>query len=830
MIPLWAQEGQPKDSMPTETTLLPDTLYAVSPSEDTGKVVVESELKTPVSYRAKDSIVFFPEAKRILLYNESEIHYEEMRLKAGIIELDWNHNLIRAYPYAYDSLKDTLLQKPTFSDDKGDYIADSLIYHLKTKRGYIEHIETKQGTDYIYGKIVKREPEGHFYVKGGIFTTCDAMPPHFSIKATKLKVLPQDKIISGPLYMEVMGVPIPVVIPFGYFPQARGRTSGFLFPVFGEAIDRGFFARNFGYYWGKSDYIDFLFTADLFSKGGFRIGLLSRYQKRYFLNGELNVEYSIQRYNEQEDPDFRENKTFFVRWKHQQNLSTQTKLTANVNAGSSNFLKFNSYQIQDYLTTQLQSSVTMNHQFPHSPWYVVVGATHSQQLQTRLVTINAPNVFLSRPRFFPFKSKKGVTKEHWYERIGINYAATFNSQVAVRDSNLFRPTTFQDSLRYGLKQTFQTNVNFKVLKHFTLTPTFSLNEYWYPVQVQKTFVSRDDTFFVKKDTLLRFTTVRDFQFQTQLATTLYGTIQKKNWGFRHTMIPSLSLQYQPDFREPHWKVYKQVQVDTTGRLSYYSIVEDGLFGGPPQGEIKALHFNLLNQYQMKVLKKDIRQRPDTLVQNPRDKFRYITLFDNIGFSTSYNFAADSLRLSPFEFVARTLIIGKMNFNLQATLSPYRLDSVGRTINQTYLGSGERRLGRWTQVSLNFGAPLETLLPVDPIRDVFGWEWSLQFNYIFTYSKPAFQKLESQSLSISGNVNPTSSWRISFNSGYDFTTQKMTFTTVNLYRDLHCWEMTLTFVPFGPRKSYFLTIQVKAPSLRDLKVTKRRDWQDRLQTF
>lgn len=831
---LCSQHPEKTDTFDIRLSVSPDSILTDTSSLGSNDVEregsTEEAFQEPIYYQAKDSILFFPKEKKIFLYNESEIQYEKMRLKAGIIEIDWHTQLVKAYPYAYDSLKDTLLQRPIFSDEKGDYIADSLMYHLQTKRGYIEHIETKQGTDVIYGKIVKREAEGSFYVKDGIFTTCDANPPHYYIKATKLKVLPQDKIISGPLYMVAMGVPIPVVIPFGYFPQARGRTSGFLFPVFGEALDRGFFARNFGYYWGKSDYVDFLFTADLFSKGGFRVGVLSRYKKRYFWNGECNIDYSIQRYNEPEDPDFQENRTFFIRWNHQQTLSTQTKLSANVNAGSSTYLRFNSYQAQDYLTTQLQSSIILNHQFPHSLWYAVIGATHTQQLQTRLITINAPNLFISRPRFYPFKSRRGVYKDRWYERIGVNYAATFNNQVAVRDSNLFLPTTLRDSLRYGLKQSIQANVNFKILKYFTLTPTFSYNEYWYASRIQKRFVDLGDTQYVEKDTFRTFTPVRDFQWNTQMATTLYGTIQKANWGFRHTMIPSLGFQYKPDFSEAHWGFYKEVQVDTTGEMQKYSIVEDGLFGGPSQGEIQAIHLNILNQYQMKFLKKEIRQNPDTLVQNPKDKFHYVTLFDNIGISTSYNFAADSLQLAPFQFVARTLIIGRLNFNFQAVLSPYMLDSLGRVVNRTYVGSGEGKIGRWTQANLNLGAPLEKLFPFDPIREYLGWEWSLSFNYIYTYSKPAFQAIETQSLTLSGNLKFTSHWNITFNTGYDFTNEKMTFTTINIYRDLHCWEMTLSFVPFGPRKSYFLTIQVKAPSLRDLKITKRRDWQDRLQAF
>ncbi len=837
LFSLWTNDifSQIPDTL-TADTLATDSLVATTDTLDSDslKTSENSDFKAPVFYKAQDSIVFFLEDKTTLFYNNVEVKYEDIDLKSGKVKINWNTKIIEAQ--GIKDSTDTLRQTPVFKDKKDVYYAEKIKYNFETKKGIIIYARTQQGEDVIYGDTVKRNPDKTFFIKDGVFTTCDAQPPHFYIKSSKLKIVPGKKVISGPLLMYVGGIPLPVILPFGYFPQSQGRTSGIVFPTFGESAQRGFFARQFGYYWGASDYFDAFFNADLFTLGGWRFGVISNYKKRYALQGRIQLDYSLQKYNEKFDPDYQEQKTFFIRWNHNHTLTPNDKIQANVNAGSSTFLQFNSYQTTDYLRTQLQSSVTYQKRFVRSPWNLTAGATHSQQLQTRDITISFPNIFLARARWFPFKSQKSL-KKRWYEKVGIAYSTNFTNKLSVKDSNLFLPT-IGDSLQYGLKQNTTTSMNLKILNYFTLSPSLNFAEIWYPWEIEKSYVLRDSSYVLENRRIYRFTPVRDFRGNVNLATQVYGIFQRsRKWAFRHTLNPVLGYSYKPDFSDPTWKVYKKVVHPLTSDTLIYSKVEGGVFGGPAAGEISALNLALNNRYEVKFLKSEYAKGDSALPTNPKDAYKYITLLDNLGIFASYNFAADSMNLSEIRFNARNYILNTFNTNINLSLNPYALDSSGRVINEFYWNT-DKKLGRWTNINITLGASLRNLheffLASDTEKQTqksdyeeFAWKWDLNFNYMFTYSRPAFEIRRTQSLRFGGNFSPTPSWRLSFNSGYDFNTKKLSFTTLTLHRDLHCWEMNITVIPFGIRKSYFLTLQVKASSLRDLKITKRRDWQDRV---
>ncbi len=792
---------------------------------------VTSPLDAPVYYKAADSIVFFLDSQQVYLFNQGQLQYKDLQLESGYIFIDLRRNLIEASG-VWDTAGDSLAQTPVFKDAQETYYAQGMRYNMKTRRGIIFNGRTQQGTDFIYGQRVKRMPQGFFFVQKGQFTTCDANPPHYYIRATKLKVIPGKQVISGPLYMVIADVPIPLILPFGYFPQAQGRTSGFIFPTFGESAQRGFFARGLGYYWGKSEYFDLLLDADLFTLGGYRAGARLRYKRRYRYDGTLSLQYSLQRYNEPDDPDYQENRNFFVQWQHQQQINPKTRFNANVNAGTSSFLRLNSYQEQDYLTTQLQSSITLHHSFYRSPWYFTLGATHAQQLRTRDLSITFPSFFLSRSRMYPFKGK--VTKNRWYERIGITYALNAQNQLSIKDTNLFR-SRIQDSMRYGIRHQIQIAANWKLFRYFSLAPSLSMREYWYPWEIEKFYLQQDSLWVLTTKRIYRLTAVRDFQWNVPLSTRIFGIWQsksKRRWALRHVMTPSIGWQYKPDFSKPNFQVFREVIHPTTQQKLLYSKVEQGIFGGPSAGEIQAITFQILNQYEIKYLKR-VFVDSDSMPPNPKDRYKYQRLLDNLSVSTSYNFAADSLRLSPLQFNARTLIQGIFNLNVDATLHPYALaDSGDYPINRLEW-EVHRRIGRWTAFNFTLGAPIHQLFPQKSEKNNryrFPYQWNLQFNFVYTYSKPARTIVQTRSLRFNGTLQPSRYWKISFSSGYDFDQEQFTFTTFNIHRDLHCWELIMTVVPFGIRRSYFLTIQVKAPSLRDLKITKRRDWQDRIQAF
>ncbi len=827
----WKTFGQVADStnITVQDSVITDTLAIDSTKK-------QSDFDAPVNYQAQDSIIFMIQNKTSYFYNQVKIEYQDMNLSAGFVLIDWAKNLIIAK--GIKDTSDSLVQTPVFKDNKDTYYAEKIKYNFITKKGIIFLAKTKQNEDIIFGEAVKRNPDKTFYIKNGYFTTCDANPPHYIIKSKKLKVIPGKKVISGPLLMEISGVPIPLILPFGYFPQSKGRTSGFVFPTFGEAAQRGFFARNFGYYYGKSDYYDLFINADIFSKGGWRIGTVSRYKKRYKLSGNIDVNYSLQKYNEKTDPDYQENRSFFVRWNHNQTITPNDKFTANVNAGSSNFLRFNSYQTTDYLRTQLQSSITYQKRFVRSPWNLTAGATHTQQLQTRDVTINFPNIFLARSRLFPLK-KLGKKTNTWYQKIGISYSSNFINRVSVKDSNLFLPTTFSDSMKYGIKQQSSVSTNIKLLNYLTLTPSFNYLELWYPWEIEKQFVFRDSVYVLETKRIKKFTPVRQFNTGASLSTQLYGIFQRsRKWALRHTLNPSISYNYKPDFSKSNWNFYKEVVNPTTGEKIKYSKTEDGIFGSPSAGEINAISLAINNRYETKIMKKIYARGDSAMPSNVKEAYNYYTLFDNIGIFSSYNFAADSLNLSPVRLNARTMLVNTLNLNADFTLNPYAIDSTGKVINKFYWNTN-KKIGRWTQINFTAGASVRNLGELlkgkqdknknSPYEE-FDWKWDFSFNYVFTYSRPAFEIYRTQSLRFSGTFSPTRNWRLSFNSGYDFTTEQLSFTTFTLHRDLHCWEMDMTIIPFGLRKSYYLTLRVKAASLRDLKITKRRDWQDRITGF
>jgi len=826
--------------------LLGDTLMG----NDTlrlAQLKADSDLEAPVSYQAQDSILFDVQNQVLYLYGAATLTYTDLKLSADRIQVNWKENLMFAQGTP-DSLGN-LIGAPVFEEKGQKYFAEQITYNFKTQKGKIYYAKTNQSGDIVLGDAIKRNPDNTFFISNGKFTTCDADHPHFYFQSKKLKVIPQDRIISGPLQMVVADVPLPLFIPFGFFPFKTGRTSGIIIPEPGNSPQRGFFFRNLGYYWAASPYWDLIVKGDVFTKGGFRVQLNPRYKLMYKFDGDLSLEYSRQSFNEPGDPDYQVGTTFFVRWKHNQKFSPTASLTANVEAGSSSFLRRNSFNLNDIVNNRLQSSISFSKQFANSPWSLTANLNHSQDLARNTVTLTLPSINIARNRTFPFKRKVVVGKERWYEKIGYTYGLNLQNTITAADSVLFTPAA-SSLWRNGIRHTIAASTNLTALQYITLSPSLNYNEYWYTQSLERTYqqLIRPTG---NKDTLIEtlkpgFVATRDFNFRLAATTRLYGTRVFKNksqTAVRHTLIPTLSYNYKPNFADPFWNVYRQVQRDSTGRLLSYSRFERGIYGGPTIGEQQALQFTLSNLIEMKYLPRAVADSAAAGYKMDKSKFKYVNLIDNIGLDFNYNFAADSLRFSLVNLSARTNLLGKINLQLGSQWDPYgyvtnpetqdnvRVDRLAAGLGQGWL----RLVSATAAVGISLddaffkskkkqAAPPSTAPKYEGYVD-FRLPWRLNLNYSLSYAKPFDAEVLTHSLRVDGGFSFAEFWTVTFTSGYDFTRQELTITNFAITRDLHCWQFGLNVTPFGPFQSYFFTLSAKAPTLKDLKLTKQRNWQD-----
>ena len=637
-------------------------------------------------------------------------------------------------------------------------------------------------------------------------------------------------------------------------------------PTYGESADRGFFLRNGGYFWAINDHVDLLLQADVFSKGGWRLAGSTSYNKRYRYSGTFGIEYGLQKFGMEFDPGYRKESNFWVRWDHNQTINPQATLKADVSAGSSNFLSANSYNEQEYLTNTLKSTINYNQAFANRPWRLNLTADQSQNTLTKQVVLGLPTVTVTRSRFFPFKGKNAVG-DKWYHKIGANYTMNLKNQISGPDSlipNLIlKPqdpirlveinevtqdtsVTEQRALDYyrnGVMHSVPITTQFNAFKYMNIAPSLNFNEYWY---IKERIYSWDaDSAEVEYADNYGFYTARAASFNLTTSTRLYGIFQlkgKRNSALRHTLMPSLGYVYKPDYSEDFWGYFREVQVDTMGRTQRFSRFEGSMFGGPSAGEQQQVNFNLNNVLELKFRSKEADQ--DTTVKDPWTR---LTLLDAFGVSAFYNFAADSLKLSPISLNARTNFLNNtFSLNWNGSVDPYAVSPTGQRLAM-YRYERNGRLGRLSSMTLALNARFqskrdkgsvvekEKRIPEDEWRDIqyfrdlyvdFNIPWTVNLSYNLNYSNSGIMRDTTMTLNFNGDFNLSPKWKVGFTSGYDFNAKDFSYTSVSIYRDLHCWEMSMTWIPFGQRKSYNLSINVKSATLKDLKLTKRRDWQDR----
>jgi len=815
------------NGMPLELFSQTDSTVSV-PKADTAST---SNLKSKVKYSARDSIRFDIPGELVYLYGNAKVRYEDIELDAHYIEVDWNKRQLLAKGGLDSTGKETEL--PVFKQKDDSFSANTVTYNFDTKKGRITEVNTKQGDGFILGETVKKTDEKNYFIRNGKYTTCDLPHPHFSISSNKLKVIQDSKVVTGPAWLVIEDVPTPLMVPFGYFPTRKGRASGILFPSYGESGRLGFFFKDGGYYFGIGDVVDFALTGDIYTLGSWAAKFNSNYALRYRFNGNVSINYSEIKTSEKELPDYNLFKDFFVRWNHRQDAKARpgSSFTANVNAGSSGYYQNNISSAGNYLTNTFQSSIAWSKNWSGKPYSFSASLTHSQNTLTRDISLSLPNTNFSVNRIYPFKRKSALGGEKWFEKIGVSYQNNFQNNILTKDTLLFKE---DDQFRYGMSHSIPISTSAKVLKYFTLSPSFTYNERWYPETIRKAYDSDAGT--VLTDTVKGLRAARDFQISASMNTRLYGMVQfnkGKIAAIRHVISPTVSFGYRPDFSSESFNSYKNY-TDATGESVSYSIYQNGIFGGPPSGKYGALGFAIDNNLEMKV-----RQQTDSTTN-----LKKIKIFESLSANINYNLASDSLNWSNLNINGRTTLFEKVNLSFSGSFDPYISDSLGRKINQ-FEWDANKRLGRLTNAnaSVNFslvggnkkertstkGTDAQLQEINRNIQDYV--DYSIPFNlsvgYSLNYSKPGLQESQlNQTLNMNGDVSVTQKWKMTFNTGWDFIENDLSYTSLGIFRDLHCWEMRFNWVPFGFQQNYFFQINVKSSILQDLKLTKKNDIYDR----
>jgi len=843
---------EPAVSPDNVSTIAADTLQPESPDSllaaDTLQIPAVNEsssaLKAPVVYDARDSVVYDVINKRVLLYGEAMVVYEEIKLEADYIEYGFSSNEVYAKGRIDTAGKE--VGYPVFTEKSSSFDADTIRYNFITKKGLVNRVYTNEGENYVLSRVSKYHPNGQIHNFKGRFTTCNLPNPHYAFHFNRLIMIPDDKIVSGGAIMKFRKIPTPLALPFGFFPIENKEKAGVLIPTWGDADDLGFFLLNGGYYIPISKHVDTKFLGDIYTGGSWALRNFTNYKVRYRFTGDFNLDYNRQRRGDPEFPGFTRNTQFFVRWNHRQDPKARpdSRFSANVNLGSSNSFTnhLNSSQA-DFLTNTFQSNIQYSKSFSGKPYSLSVSARHNQNSRTKQynfilpqLTFNLARVFL--PLSFLRKSQTGSKK--WFEKIGITYQGNFENRLTVNEEELAMDQfdRLRREFRNGIRHNVGASTSLKIW-HFTFNPSFNYTDRWYFQTIQRNIDPL--TLESRTDTLSGFWSANDWNLNGNLTTKLYGMYQFKGdriRTIRHVITPTVGLSFRPGFPTQRYGFFGE-----GGSLASYSPFQNGIYGQPPATRSGRINFGLVNNLEMKgVAKRDTTD----------GELRKMKLIDNLSLNSSYDMFRDSLRWSNINISGRTTLFRKININVNTSFSPYSYDNLGRTINKSmYTDRG--KLMRFTNGSVAIGGSIqsrnrssdrqttntqstdrgseEELEFIEDNPEFFvDWNvpWTLNFNYTLNANRTFFLQQEelvdsmivSQSIMVNGDITLFKNWKLGINSGYDFVNKEPTTTTITLYWDLHCWEFQASVVPFGIRKSYQVHINVKASILQDLKLQRR----------
>ena len=848
----------------SDTVTVADSL-AVKPLSQSDSTAQKkgSPIDQIITGKNTDSLHYDVLNKRVYIYNNGDVKYDNMGLQADYMQIDMASKEIYAFGKA-DSVEGQVKNThPVFNEGGSSYTMDTITYNFGSKKAFIQGVATQEGDGWLVGGQIKKMPDNSINIRHGKYTTCDHTDnPHFYLAMTKAKVIPGKKIITGPAYLVMHDVPIYFAcIPEGFFPINIGPKSGLLMPSYGEDRMRGFFIRGLGYYFILNKHIDLALTGGIYTLGSWEVNASSRYVKRYKYHGNFNLDYSSIKTGDKGEPDYIEQNNFHFTWTHSQDPKANpgSTFSASVNLSSSGYSQYSAKTLNDILSTQTNSSISYSKNWAGTPFSLSMNLSVSQNSQTRQLAVTLPNIVFNVSRVYPFKRKEAMGKQRWYEKIGFTYSAKLTNSVSTAEKDLFTVQTLKN-MRNGVEHTLPISTSLSLFKYINISPSFNYTERWYFSRQHEQWNPETN----KAETLdpeYGFYRIYNYNASISANTTIYGMWQMKKktakvQAVRHTITPQVGFSYAPDFSNQKYGYYNTVQTDSLGNYKIYSPYSNQPYGIPGSGQQANLNFSLSQSLEMKVLSKR-----DT------SGIKKIKLIDELRISGSYNFLADSMGLSNLPVSFRTTIYGNFGLNLSLTLDPYEVTPQGQRINKLMIRRG--LLGRVTNTGWSFGYTfksrenksqpaandINTIPPeyFNPFSDPYGLmdptlrrhymassyydfsiPWNIGFNYVISYSisyvdngTTGYKKNVSQTIGFNGSVNLTPKTGITFTSGFDIQNRKLTTTSISITRDLHCWQMSFIWIPLGMHKSWSFNIGVKAASLADLKYDKSQSKFDNL---
>ena len=859
-------------------------LCAVAQGQD--DAMPKEAIDARITYTSQDSMVITANGVAYM-YGDGELKYKSMGLTAEYIRVSMDSSTLFAKG-VLDTIMNEWVGKPVFSEGQDSYNTEEITYNLKTQKGLIRNAITEQGEGYIVADKTKKVEDNVLMMGGGKYTTCDQHDhPHFYLQMTKAKVKPGDYIATGPAYLVVGDVPLPLAIPFGFFPFTNQYSSGLIMPNFGDDYSRGLYLQGLGYYFAINDYFDLMVKGDIYTRGTWAVSAQSKYVKRYKFRGNIGISYRWDVTGEKDMPDYNVAKNLSVQWSHSQDAKANpySNFSASVNFKTAGYNRSNInsyYNVQANAENTTSSSISYTQRFPDSPWNISMSMNLTQRTKDSTLSVTLPNLSVNMSRIYPFKRKVRVGKERWYEKISLQYSGSFSNSITCKEKD-FLKSNFVKDWDNRFKHNLSSSASFTLFKYISLTPSLSFNDRMYFSRVDQSW--NEELNQVQNDTVMGFYNVYDFNASISMSTKLYGFyIPFRKWfgdkvdRFRHVMTPSVSFSYHPDFGEDYWAKryggfygsYDKLittkdeagnivpKLDENG-LPIYEVVHYSRFRETPgRGAAATLGFSLGNNIEMK-----LRNDKDTTGKEP---YKVYSIIDNLSINGGYNFIADSMNWQNFGVNLR-IKIPKVNYtiNLSGQFDPYMYTTTASgshvRCNELYWNHGRfpQFLGTSTSFSYTFsndvvkkwfdkskkdkenldtetpeGAELTTTETSKPSlssssESSSGYlfakiPWTLSASYSLRYvagrewdDKKNYYKMEFRhNLSFSGSIGLGNGWKASTSLSYDVNAKKLSYTSINVSRDLHCWSMSASFVPFGPFKSYTFHIGVNASMLSDLK--------------
>ena len=859
--------GEKTDSLHRDSVAL-DSLEMDSLAVDTTKK--KEPLDAPVIYEASDSIVFTKDGYAHL-YGEGKVNYQNIELTSAVITMNMDSSTVFAKGVADTTGVET--GTPIFKDGETPYESKIMRYNFKTKKGFINNIVTQQGEGYVTSEEGKKGADDEIYMRHGKYTTCDNHEhPHFYLRLSMAKVRPKKNVVFGPAQLVVEDVPLPIAVPFGFFPFNSSYSSGFIMPTYGDEMNRGFYLRDGGYYFAISDQMDLKVLGEIFTKGSWGLSAASNYNKRYKFSGSFNASYLVTKTGEKNMPDYSVSKDFRIQWSHRQDAKANpnSSFSASVNFATSSYDRSSLsslYNPQQYSQNTKASSVSYSRNFPEIGLNISSTFNITQNTRDSSLSMTLPDVNISLNRIYPFKRKKSVGDERWYEKISLQYTGSITNSISTKDNLLFKtPLTQWEN---GMQHKIPVSATFNLFKYINIVPSFNYTERWYLRKVKQSYdPSPASTDHVKRDTINGFNRLYDYNLSLQMNTKLYGMykplfMKSKELQIRHVFTPTVSYTYTPDFgksRYGYYDTYTYTDEDGEVRTVEYSPYEGAVYGYPGKGMSQNISFSVDNNIEMK-MKSD----KDTT------GYKKISLIDQLGASLSYDVA--NKRWSDLSMNLRLKLTKSYTFNMNASFATYayEFDENGNVVVGDRTEWSYGRFGRFQGYSGSFSYTLNN----DTFKKLFGkkeedeknkdnkgkeenedeetdeeteeqnnnsnmrktekasvdsdgylafkFPWSVSLSYSYSIREDRSKDINiktmrypyslTHSLNVSGNFKIGSRWNMTYSTGYDFTSKEMSMTTLNITRDLHCFNMSCGLV-FGPFTSYNFSIRANSSMLTD----------------